>query len=279
MTILKSLTKYLSGDEGSPKKINAAVGCNIGRHRENNEDNFYFRGKMLNPENRGLDQILTDKTDFPGSKEETWLFYGVFDGVGGGSYGELASAAAANTARKRIYEKGYFNFYDITPSLDKLFREMNLEVVHTAQNLGASQMGSTMVSLFFYGGYVWVSNLGDSPGFLLRDGNLQKLTRDHTDEAMMKANGITGRKPYLTQYLGVDPEQMRISPTITCHEPVIGDRFLLCSDGLTDMIPPDQIQKIMNSVRKASNCANELIKAALDAGGRDNITVIICDME
>lgn len=281
MGLFRDILNFKPDGGSTPSYLTAAIGCSMGRIRDNNEDNFYFNGRYLkNSENKGLEEIWTDEQTMPNERSGNWLLYGIFDGMGGGSYGELASAAAAKTADEQLNRTDCICPYDITASLRDLFQNMNREVVRAAQNLGSSQMGSTMVSLFFYAGLVWVSNLGDSPGFCLRDGRLEKLTRDHTDEAMMKANGITGRKPYLTQYLGMDPEQVRIEPTITRHGLRKGDRLLLCSDGLTDMVSENQIRSMMmsNETANTEDCVRVLLCAALDAGGRDNVTVMVCDI-
>lgn len=263
--------------------LSAAVSCSKGLYRKNNEDNFYFNGKILKTGSEGLEHIITNQIRLPGKDDYSWIFYSVFDGIGGASYGEIASGTAAGTVKKNLYRKGYINPTDIESSLNRLFQDMNDEVVHTAKKLAANQMGTTMVSLFFFNGKVWISNLGDSPGYLFRDGELIKLTKEHTDAEMMKMTGILGRKPGLTQYLGMDPEQVRIRPAITCHTLQHHDRLLICSDGLTDMVPDSIIRTILMSnkeglFRTARSCVSILTEEALKAGGKDNITIIICDL-
>lgn len=258
------------------KVIAASCGCHVGKKRKNNEDNFYFNGKYLDSDNMGLGEILTKKTSLLEDVLGNYQFYAVFDGMGGGDYGEIASNIAAKTVKDFLQNEENINPADITPSLSHMCQIMNKNVFRTEMNLGASQMGSTLVSLFFYAGQVWVCNIGDSRCYRLRDGQMEQISMDHTDEAEMKAFGIKGRKPYLTQFLGVDPEEILLEPHVKSYRLEEGDTFLLCSDGLTDMVTEQEICNMLDRYENTENCVCHLIDAALEAGGRDNITVIVC---
>lgn len=262
------------------RRVQAACGCNTGKRRKNNEDNFYFDGKYLDSENGGLAEILVKeggrRSFLDGMLGESpYEFYAVFDGMGGGDYGEVASNLAAITAEGCIKSGEKISLYDVSVSLQELCREMSRRIFQSGTNLGAAQMGSTITSLFFYAGQVWVCNVGDSRCYRLRNRKMEQLSVDHTDEEEMKIAGITGRKPYLTQYLGVDPSEMRIEPYVKRHELKRGDRFLLCSDGLTDMVSEQEICDMLAKYEDPEECTERLIQAALDGGGKDNITVIV----
>lgn len=261
------------------KRIQAACGCHMGKKRKNNEDNFYFDGTCLNSDNTGMSEILTQETLLEEGKSGSCHYYAVFDGMGGGDYGEVASNIAAETAREFLSKEQNVNYCDITPTLQNMCQIMSRNIYEAGVNLGAVQMGSTVVSLFFYSGQVWVFNLGDSRCYRLRDNEMEQISLDHTDEADMKVFGITGRKPYLTQYLGVNPEEMRIEPHVKSYVLKKGDRFLLCSDGLTDMVSEQEICDILSEYEDLEICTGELMKAALDGGGRDNITVMVCQFD
>ncbi len=261
---------------GLKRGVYAACGCNIGKRRQNNEDNFYFNGEYLPSDNHGLSEILTLKESVPTGMEDAPLFFAVFDGMGGGDYGEIASNLSAATAAHFLESGDDINPVDITPSLARMCDRMNEEVFRSGENLGVYQMGSTAASLFFYAGQMWVCNLGDSRCYRVSGGQMQQLSVDHTDEAEMKAGNVTGRKPYLTQYLGIDPEEMRIEPYIESYPVRKGDCFLICSDGLTDMVEEQAICSVLLGEREPQVCVQTLINAALEAGGRDNITVIVC---
>lgn len=260
------------------KEIQAACGCHMGKKRKNNEDNFYFDGTYMDSDNTGMSEILTQEVLMEEGKAGIYHYYAVFDGMGGGDYGEFASNIAAETAKVFLENNQNVNSCDITPSLQNMCQMMNKNVFETGTNLGAVQMGSTVVSLFFYSGQVWVCNLGDSRCYRLREYEMEQISVDHTDEADMKAFGISGRKPYLTQYLGVNPEEMCIEPYVKSYVLKKGDRFLLCSDGLTDMVSEQEICDILSEYEDLEVCTEELIKAALDGGGKDNITVMVCQI-
>jgi len=261
-------------DIASPRPtLKAACGCHKGIRRENNEDNFLFGGRFLPIEDQDIPNVWT----FEGRIEDT--YFAVFDGMGGGDYGEVASNCAASEARDFLDNAVNIHPYDITVTLENLCRQMNENVFRKGYNLGSYQMGTTVVSLFFHKEYVWLCNLGDSKGYILDNGQMAQISVDHTDEAVMLANGITGRKPHLTQYLGVDPEELNIEPYISSRKVVKGTRFLLCSDGLTDMVPEKEMKKILfDESYNLEKCVSKLMDAAISGGGKDNITIILIDV-
>ena len=97
--------------------------------------------------------------------------------------------------------------------------------------------------------------------------------------AVLKEQGITGRKPGLTQFLGIEEEEYQIDPQISVTETREGDLYLLCSDGLTDMCSEEEIVEILSRDEAVAACVEELTDRALKHGGRDNITVILCRVE
>lgn len=258
------------------KSIYAACGCHMGKRRKNNEDNFFFHGTYLTSDNQGLSDILWKKTSFLEGIFSPYLFYGVFDGMGGGAFGEVASQTAAEAASNFLKNKDNINFSDITPSLTNMCRTMNQRVFETGVSLGTDNMGTTIASLFFYAGQVWACNIGDSRCYRMRHTRMEQLSEDHTDAECMEQQGITGRKPYLTQYLGINPEELRIEPYVRNCQLQRNDRFLLCSDGLTDMVSEQEICNILEKADTPEAGVRKLIEAALEAGGKDNITVIVC---
>lgn len=257
-------------DEGI--KLSAACISDKGKRRSENEDNFYFDGEYLNAESMGTDRCLTLK-----KAADNYTLLVVFDGMGGGDYGEVASYEAAVTASE-FMNSGKINPVDITPSLTLLCEEMNRRVFEQGQNLGAYQMGSTVAAIFLYSGQFWVCNIGDSRVYGLRGDSFAQLSVDHTDEELMREQGITNRKPYLTQFLGLDPNETRIVPYIKSYRFDSDDRFLICSDGVTDMIPFHEIEAIIKNERTPKEAVDRLVKLALKNGGKDNITAIICDI-
>lgn len=254
-------------------QLRAACGCHQGKKRNNNEDNLYFDGSYMNSDNHGLPSI--EKTVLSLDDDG---FFCVFDGMGGGDYGEVASYTASKTTKEFLETGTNINPCDITPSLTKMCEAVNQAVYEAGEKLGSSRMGSTLVGLYFHEGQVWVCNLGDSRCYFLRDGRMKQISEDHTDEEFMKENGITGRKPYLTQYLGIDPDEMTIVPSIKSYILNRGDRFLICSDGVTDMVDDQTIGNDLARYQNPEDCVKALIQGALDGGGKDNITAIVLEV-
>lgn len=249
--------------------IEAACGCNIGRRRTNNEDNFYFDNRQLPLENEGLETAIAIESVL--KREQC---YGVFDGMGGENYGEEASYVAATVVKDT--EKLLKNYiFSPRKFLKKLILDMNDKVCARSEEMDSGRMGSTAVMLYFYGKYVYVCNVGDSRAFRLRQSEFLQISEDHTDAKLLAEQGITKRKPSLTQHLGIWPEEMILEPYIAKGKIAGGDQYLLCSDGLTDMVSNAEICAIMKEAEDAQTCVEKLIAKALENGGRDNTTAIV----
>lgn len=248
--------------------IEAACGTNVGRVRGNNEDNFCFNGSCFDQRLVSLAEPLVLKCELDG------VLLSIFDGMGGGDYGEEASAAAARRMRQLLARRE--KTAQPIPFLEDASRQANLAVCAKQHELDTRRMGSTMAALYFSGNAVYACNVGDSRIFGLRQGTMLRISRDHTDEQFMKEQGITGRKPRLTQYLGMDPEQVQLEPHIVKGQLLPGDRYLICSDGLTDMLTEQEIQNILCQNENLSAAVHALIEAALEQGGQDNVTVALC---
>lgn len=247
--------------------IQAACWCVTGKVRKNNEDNFYFDGRCLEMENTGLKHPVVFEQAL-----KNGLCTAVFDGMGGENFGEMASYAAARQMQRTerilsdyfISEKKY---------LERLISQMNSAVGTMQKEMLTDKMGSTVAALYFFGRYVYSCNVGDSRAYRLRDGEFLQISVDHVE----KRPGA--RKMPLTQHLGMDPEEIEIEPHIAKGEIKKGDRYLLCSDGLTDMVTNFEITDIMLNSEDAESCVKKLVNTALEHGGRDNITVIVCNLK
>lgn len=250
-----------------------ACGCHQGLRRENNEDNFYFDGQYMPEDNHGLPDIIVKEI----SGEDQGVA-AVFDGMGGMDFGELAAYTAAETMRDFLTEETDINQRDIPSLLDELCRIISRKVFQAGMSHGSGKTGTTFAGLYFCNGQVWVCNIGDSPIYLLRDGKMIQVSEEHTDAEFVRAHKLN-RKPWLTQYLGVDPEEMQIRAYIKNDAVKYGDRFLICSDGLTDMVSEQEICNILAEGKKPEVTVKKLINAALRGGGNDNITVIICHVK
>lgn len=248
--------------------IQAACTCNSGKIRRNNEDNFYFSGKCLAEKNQGLRHAVYFEAPI-----KPPLCFAVFDGIGGENFGEAASFSAARQMKES--EKKLSDFFQNEKEyLEQLIQQMNDSVVKLSKELCTNRIGTTVAILYFGMHHAYVCNLGDSRVYRLRDGEFLQLSHDHVSSRPVRK----GEKAALTQYLGIDPEEMEIEPYIAKGELLAGDRYLLCSDGLTDMLTNFEISDIMLESKDAESCANSLLQAALTHGGYDNITAIVCNI-
>lgn len=254
-------------------KLTAACGCNMGKIRKNNEDNFYFNQMTLPQENLGMNHILYVNYDL----EETPGLFGVFDGMGGEADGQIASYYSAGILKEKS------NFLMSSPekikkNYEDIIQQMNQAVYQEAERR-FNRMGCTAAILMFADKKVYLCNVGDSPIFRLRENAMQQISQDHTDAEMLKKQGITNRKPHLTQCIGISPEEMQIQPYLYSENICAGDRYLICSDGLTDMVSKAEIEKTLIEMEDVEACVECLVQKALDGGGRDNITILLIQVE
>lgn len=195
--------------------------------------------------------------------------YGVFDGMGGEKCGEVASFISAHTFSKCMKKV----FSDPVMFLNDTCYKMNDAVCDFMMKYSIKSMGSTAAIVMFDGDNAIICNLGDSGIFLQRGGNLTKVSTDHVD-----SGSAFSSKPMLTQFVGIPKEEYLIEPSITTLPCVAGDRFLLCSDGVTDMVGLNEICAVM-SMPDIDTAATCLLEKALANGGVDNTTLIICEVQ
>lgn len=239
-------------------RISYAALSHRGNFRPRNQDNFLCAQAYLPSENRGTPTPLTGRL----SSGKRPLF-GVFDGMGGEEKGEVAAFLAAEAAaRTRIGP-------DPREDLRHLCLRANDAIYDCTAALGLRAMGTTAALVTFADREAHLCNLGDSRIFRLRSGQLTQLSQDHV------LPGVRGRKPPLTQYLGMSPEETALEPYVITERIRGGDLYLLCSDGLTDMLPEDEIRDILRAAPPA-DAAAQLLRQALSRGGKDNITLILC---
>jgi serine/threonine protein phosphatase PrpC len=204
----------------------------------------------------------------------------VADGIGGFEAGEVASSITIDVLK------------DIAPlgSLEDAIREANRRILAAAKSdERLSGMGTTVVALRFGGTEsepaAEISHVGDSRAYLLRDGELKPITEDHSLVAELVRSGDLTRdeasehpqKNLITRALGAEVE-VEVDTTVL---PIrSGDRFILCSDGLSDMIPETRMLDLLTfSPEGPEKAAQTLVSAALEAGGTDNVTVVVVDVK
>jgi len=245
-----------------PYKIEYTVLCHKGLVRTKNQDNFWCENHYLASENNGLDKPLSGVLE--GISKPSFC---VFDGMGGEKHGEIAAYIAASTFDTLHREKSSQN---INSFLLNACLDMNKEVCRYQADNNISHMGTTAVIFLFFGDYYYICNIGDSRAYKFNNGNLVQLSVDHVTPA------IAGRKAPLSQSLGIPETEFIIEPYILKDVIKNGDRFLLCSDGLTDMLSDEEISNIFKKKECIKDVSQILLTQALERGGVDNTTIVVC---
>ena len=240
----------------------------MGKRRKNNEDNFLFDGKCLEEKNEGLrNPVWIEDTLKNG------FCVAVFDGMGGEQFGECASYAAARQMQEAQRSLADY-FVSERKYLLRLTDQLHQVVLEEQKKMQTEHMGTTMVTLYFSGHSVYVCNVGDSRAYRLREGEFLQLSQDHVE----KRPGREGSKAPLTQHLGFGGGEIELEPYIAKGKIKAGDIYLLCSDGVTDMLTNFEIADILLTCRDPEESVQELIRAACEKGGKDNITAIVCKL-
>src|SRR5215207_8966737 len=202
--------------------------------------------------------------------------FAVADGMGGAQAGEVASRIAAGA-----FERGRLR--DDAPAegqLEQIAQRANREIHKLAQeDSSRAGMGTTLTAALLRGDEVALSHVGDSRAYVLRDGQLKRLTKDHSlVEELRRQGRLTEeqaeehpQRSIITRALGPEPSVSVDTMTFPARD---GDVFLLCSDGLTTMVSDEEIRDILVNARSLRSAVSKLIDAANRGGGRDNITAV-----
>ena len=242
-------------------KIHYSCLSHIGNVRSVNQDNFICDGRYMENDETPIEfPICGTKT----SKEVS--LFGIFDGMGGEECGEIASYIASKAASDIEIGK------DATEALSKFCKKANLAICDYATLHEVSSMGTTAAMLVFTEKEVALCNIGDSKIFRLCDGKLEQISMDHVAVAAF------GVKPPLSQNLGIPPNELVIDPYLARGPYNDGDTYLICSDGLTDMVSVEDITEVLNS-NPIESAISTLLDKALAGGGKDNTTIILCKID
>lgn len=241
--------------------ISYACVSHIGKIRTINQDNFVC--------DRHYMEVNGETVEFPlcgvKSTKENSVF-GIFDGMGGEEYGEIASYIAAKDAKNiEIGKKSVKNFMEYC-------QKANNRIFDYAIQNGISSMGTTAAMVGFTKKNITICNIGDSKIFRFSEGRMEQISKDHVVTTQV------GGKPPLSQNLGIPPSEFIIDPYLAQGKYKNKDLYLICSDGLTDMVTTKEIKEILN-IESVEESVMSLLKRALDNGGRDNITIILCKIE
>jgi protein phosphatase len=253
------LIGYLSGkghvmhDAQGNLAVRYAVRSDTGLHREDNEDSAYAGARLL----------------------------AVADGMGGHAGGEVASAAVIDALRPLDTE---VPAGELLNALDHAVRRANsaLRDITTADP-SLRGMGTTLTALLWSGSQLGLVHIGDSRAYLVRGGDLFQITHDHTmvqsllDEGKITPGEVESH-PQRALLLRALTGDQATEPDLQLRQAEPGDRYLLCSDGLHDVVLPEAITRVLVDVADPDQAARDLITLALDGGAPDNVTCIVADV-
>ncbi len=220
--------------------------------------------------------------------------FAVADGVGGEEKGEIASKEVLSVVYKHLYpvvsapEKPKENFLE--ELLDEAIKQANTDILTMAHERGIGKMATTLTMGVVIGSTLIAANVGDSRTCVYRDDKLHKVTVDHSliehlvergklnreDVEVPRSERAKMHENIVTRALG-DKEHVDVDIFQTYLYK--GDQILFCCDGLTDLVPTEDIVGIMKDSPSANECCIRLVQEANDKGGKDNITVIVARPE
>ncbi len=235
--------------------LHYALRSDVGLLREGNEDSAYAGPQLL----------------------------AIADGMGGHAAGEVASAVAISAiapldGEDLISDDDMLNaLADAVASARATLHDMSVS------DPAVEGMGTTLTAMLWAGARVAVCHIGDSRAYLLREGDLYQITRDHTliqslvDEGRLSP-AAAANHPQRSLIMRALQGSTDADPDLAMHDAMLGDRYLLCSDGLTDVVSDEAVHHILSANPGAEDAVNQLIALAIRNGGPDNITCIVADV-
>jgi serine/threonine protein phosphatase PrpC len=233
-----------------------AVRSDVGLLREGNEDSAYAGPRLL----------------------------AVADGMGGHAAGEVASAVTIGAMAELDTDQPAEPDEDMMADLSSAVAAANMRLQQMIMaNPAIEGMGTTLTAVLWSDGHAAVCHIGDSRGYLLRDGELYQITHDHTlvqslvDEGRITEDDVSTH-PQRSLLLRALDGRTVAEPDLSVHEAQLGDRYLLCSDGLSGVVSDETLRDTLAGIPDPEAVARQLIDLAIRGGGPDNITCIVADV-
>lgn len=259
-----------------------------GKVRPNNEDHY---GVVRRCRSRNV--LLTNlPAGFLPQVEDVAHALVVADGIGGAAFGELASMFALRAGWDLTSKAFKWHFKMTDGEAEELMDQLRAygQLMHQAlldraqEDPRLAGMGTTITGALIVGSEAFLAHVGDSRAYLFRGGSLDPLTRDHTlaqqlvDSGAIPSIDAASRlmQNMLVNCLG-GRNRAEIEVDVHRIQLADGDRLLLCTDGLTDMVNEDEIAKVLQQRTAPDDACRTLVELALDHGGRDNVTVVLAD--
>lgn len=280
-----SATDHCTSETRLPgSALEVAGKSDVGRSREINQDHYLVAD---------LQRLLQIRDTNVAEEECQRLFASppghllvVADGMGGHASGEVASSTAVGSCARYVIDMMQW-FIKLSESNEEDFRDELSECLRSVQRRlwsksnGARRMGTTVTMAYILWPRMYVVHAGDSRCYVLRNGDLQQVTTDHTLAQQMVDSGAIAPEEAATSrwrhvlWNCVGGSDRTVQPEVTKVVLQPSDRILLCSDGLTGMIEDGEIQEVLESLADCRSATDELVRRSNEAGGKDNITVIV----
>jgi protein phosphatase len=270
-----------------PPRVRVEFGemTHVGKVRPNNEDQYLIA--RMSKTLRVLSTSLPGETDTQEEGQESYLML-VADGLGGAHAGEVASAVAIESTKKYFLETARWFFHLGDPdeaqrvrTIQEGLRRLDRELIERAKaDPTLAGMGTTLTGARTTGDEVFLVHVGDSRAYLFRNGELDQLTRDHTFTQTLVDAGLVRPEDarrhrlrnVLTNVIGGEAGVRGETASFRVGD---GDRLLLCTDGLTGPVDDARIAELLTRHPDPREACRALVEAALDGGGRDNVTVVL----
>lgn len=244
-----------------------------GRVRDKNEDAFVVADLTTAERVHSMTSSASLDTGDRG------ILVAVSDGMGGADAGEVASTIALRSLREGM-SRG--NADGASAALQTSVEGANENVWGFANAVGKKGMGATLTAVLLHDLYAYIAEIGDSRAYLLRQGSFVQLTRDQSFVQLLvdrgaitqEQAGTSDYKNVITQAIGIRPDVEVAMSRVPLRRQ---DRFLLCSDGLSNMVPDADIQAILKGTTLDAVCT-KLVDVANERGGTDNITAVLIDV-
>jgi len=260
-------------------KANLFARTDIGKKRQNNEDNFL----LVDLTKKKTDLLLPENRTF--EVGEFGIILAVADGMGGANAGEIASKLSLNNILSYLYKNIDYDSKIDELTMLKIFldsikyanEKLFLESRSKQDYFG---MGTTFTGTFIYKNKIFVAQIGDSRAYIYRNKNITQITKDQTISELVKRSRVVPDeiaekntyKNIITQALGINE---KINILVTISEIKNDDLLLICSDGLTDLVSDKEITDILSSDNDLVFLCKKLTDVANNKGGTDNITVVL----
>jgi len=266
--------------------VDAAGLSHQGKVRFNNEDHY-----LVSRVGRSMEILATNMPDgeLPPRVDDSGYIMMVADGMGGPPGGEVASRMAISTLVRIVLDVPDWIMRPDPSSAEEVlnraieyYRQVDAKLTQRgAADPSLTGMGTTMTVAYSAGTHLFLAHVGDSRAYLYRRGSLQQLTRDHNSAQMLADAGIIARegrftdrlRHVLTNVLGAT----KAPASVEVHRLRLedGDRILLCTDGLSEMLDDAEIRGILERTIQPEQACRSLVDLALERGGHDNVTVVM----